>query len=162
MRFKLNCFLTVPPVSFASQWIVPAAGQRGADFPPLLRGHSGLAVSQRSPASHPLTPSALGGCGAWRKQLGTHHSLRQARGAFQWGPALPGERWGPGAVGGGSPGVLSPTKGSLLQPPAWGEGGPVPASNPSPGHQQEDRFLSLRAERGLDRSPVAGLQPHQQ
>ncbi len=158
LSITLSFSLFSPP----SQWFVPAAGQRGADLPPLLWGHPGLAVSQRSPAPHPLTPPALRGGGARRQQLGPHHGLRQALGAVPRGPAVPGERRGPGAAGRGPSGVLPPAEGSLLQPPARGEGGSLPASYASSGHQQEDRLLSLWAEGGLDCPPVAGQQPHQQ
>ena len=151
-------------LSFISspQWFVPAAGQRRADLPPLLWGHPGLAVSQRGPAPQPVTPPALCGGGAGRQQLGPHHGLRQALGAVPRGPAVPGEGRGPGAPGGGPPGVLPAAEGTLLQPSSRGEGGSLPAGDTSSGHQQEDRILPLWAERGLDRSAVAGLQPHQQ
>lgn len=127
----------------SSQWLVTAAGKRGADLPPLLRGHARLAVSQRGSAPQPFTPSALCSCGTRQQQLRPHHGVREAVRAVPRSPALSGERRRPGAPGRGPSRVLSPTQGSLLQPPAWREGGPFPASYTSSGHQQEDRLLPL-------------------
>lgn len=152
--------LVSSPFSSCSQRFVPAAGQRGADLSPLLWGHTGLALSQRSPAPHPVSAPALHGGGPQRQQLWAHHCLRQALWGVPRSPALPGERWGPRAPGRRPPGILPPAEGALLQPPAWGEGGPLPAGYTASGHQQEDRLISLRAERGLDSSPVPGLPPY--
>lgn len=139
---QCGCLLNSSSFS-SSQWLVTAAGKRGADLPPLLRGHAGLAVSQRGPAPQPFTPSALCSRGARQQQLRPHHGVRQTIRAVPRSPALSGERRCPGAPGRGPTRVLSPTQGSLLQPTTWREGGPFRASYTSPGHQQEDRLLPL-------------------
>lgn len=131
---------------FHFQWSVSTARQCGTDLPALCRGVPRVALPKGGTAADSVASSALhcGGPGEqWARWLRPHHRLREACRELSWSPALPGARRHPGAPGWRPAGFPKATEGALLQPTAWGEGGPLPAGHSASGHQPSHRSFPL-------------------
>lgn len=122
----------------------------------MCRRLGGVAVPRWSVASHPVSPTAVERHGSRRVQQEPGVGLHQAGSALGRGSTLPGAGRNPGASGWRRD--LRDARASpcaVLQCHAWRTSSALLASDTSPGHKQTHRYISLRAESGLDSTAIS-------